>query len=114
MIEQKRSSTRLQTVNVLKVTPFDSSETEKIKVCKDIGEGGCYFQSDKSYGVGKLLRIKLKVNRKTLHLTCRVVWEAPREKGGHDVGVKFLIISREEADELERLVSVMNPVSEVI
>lgn len=105
MYEQLRRFPRINSKSVLRVTTFGIQSEDKIQMSRVIGAGGCHFHSDIAYGVEKLLRIKLLLNTRTINPVGKVVWEKEGEEGGYEVGVEFILISKEDHEELSSFVS---------
>lgn len=70
-----------------------------------LGAGGCMIESRKPLGYGSLAQVLIAVGGDVVQADSRVVWEKARPAGGHEVGVEFVRISRDDRDLIESLVA---------
>lgn len=70
-----------------------------------IGAGGCSFASPVSLGFGSLAEVVIALGERTVKADARVAWETDRGADGHDVGLEFLRISRQDRASIEALVA---------
>lgn len=70
-----------------------------------LGAGGCMIESRKPLGYGSLAQVLIALGGDVVEADTRVVWEKARPSGGHEVGVEFVRISRDDRELIESLVA---------
>ena len=100
MYEMSRKHPRLESRNLLEVTPLDSVVGDT-NFSKDVSESGCKFVSNDSYGVGKILIMQMRLSKNTIKAVGKVAWEEHNIEGHYDVGVEFIIVSPSDQDILK-------------
>ena len=105
MYEHLRKFPRINSKNVLRVAPLNRSVEETIQLTRVVGGGGCQFSSNESFGVGSILVIRLLLITQSINPIAKVVWEKSNGEGNFEIGVEFLILSKEEQDVLAQYVT---------
>ena len=89
--------------------PLGTVSTTMRRQVRDISHGGLRVYSDEKHKVGQTLEIELVLpSGGTLILTTAVVWVESLPKGSparFDLGLRYLELSPEEADQLDQVLA---------
>jgi len=83
----------------------DQFPQEDFAKARVLGAGGCMVESPFPLGYGSLTDVLIALGERVVRADARVVWEAERTPGRHEVGVEFLRISRGDRAHIESIVS---------
>lgn len=84
--------------------PYQVPSEDFVKA-RVVGAGGCMVESPFPLGYGSLTDILIALGDRVVRADGRVVWEAERSPGRHEVGVEFVRISYDDRTHIESLVS---------
>jgi len=83
----------------------DQYPQEDFAKARVLGAGGCMVESPFPLGFGSLTDVLIALGERVVRADGRVVWEAERAPGRHEVGVEFLRISSADRAAIETIVS---------
>jgi hypothetical protein len=103
-VSRKRRFPRIQIVAPVLVKRLGEETTGEMTRVKDLGLGGCMFESNRPWGVGSELALLITLASGTVHSQARVVYELDQNERGVAVGVEFLHVDPYDRPFLEAAV----------